>query len=225
MIIFVGDIHGDWNKFNSFMNEMNHKHKQPITFIICGDVAYFWMFESIPRVKVPKDCRVIWIPGNHENWEEIDKFPLGKIHELQDNVFLASFGAIEEIEGRKILFCGGAESIDKNMRTPFIDWFPQEIITHKDMNYILDLQKQKVDILVSHTCANMIVDKLTKEFVFHEKQMDPSMKALDLIVEKFNPNFCIFGHFHKYFETTYNSIQWIGLSYLKSCFLYYKIFI
>lgn len=40
MIIFMGDIHGEFGHVNSYMHEMYNKHKEGITFIICGDVAY-----------------------------------------------------------------------------------------------------------------------------------------------------------------------------------------
>lgn len=224
MIVFIGDIHGEFGKLNSFMNEFYSKHKEPITFIICGDVAYFWENEPTPIVKRPPYSKVIWIPGNHENWDVIDKYELGKLHELQDGVFMASFGAIEEIEGKKILFCGGADSIDKNLRTPFVDWFPQEIITNKDMDYIFDiLPKQKVDILVSHTCPSIIFSELSKKVDWlEESSKDPSTYALDIIVDKFSPDLNVFGHFHKFMEGRVDNLNWVCLSYIYSNRIYYK---
>ncbi|MDY0215163.1 MAG: metallophosphoesterase [Bacilli bacterium] len=224
MIVFVGDIHGEFGKLNSFMSEIYSKHKEPITFIICGDVAYFWENEPTPIVKRPPYSKVIWIPGNHENWEMIDKYELGKLHELQDGVFMASFGAIEEIEGHKILFCGGADSIDKNLRTPFVDWFPQEIITNKDMNFLFDkIPDQKVDILVSHTCPSKVFSELSKKIDrLEEKSKDPSTYALDIIVDKFRPDLNVFGHFHKFMEGRFDNLYWVCLSYIYSNSIYYK---
>ncbi len=225
MIIFFGDIHGQWNLFNSKVNELYSKYKEPMTIIICGDVAYFWKGEDIPKVKVPPYSKVIWAPGNHEDWETIDSYELGRLHEVQDNVFLASFGAIEEIEGKKILFCGGADSVDKNMRTPFLDWFPSEIITNKDMDFLLDnVKDQKIDILVSHTCPERVYNQLQNEIDWMEvRSKDPSVYALDMIVEKFRPDFSIFGHFHRYKEGNVGDLHWTCLSYINSSSRYYKI--
>jgi len=225
MIVFIGDIHGEFGQLNSFMNEFYSKHKEPITFIICGDVAYFWLNEPTPIIKRPPYSKIIWIPGNHENWEMVDTYELGKLHELQDGVFMASFGAIEEIEGHKIMFCGGAESIDKNLRTPFIDWFPQEIITNKDMNFLFDeIPIQKIDILVSHTCPQRVFPHLSKKIEWlEERSSDPSVYALDIIVDKFNPNLCVFGHFHRFTEGNISDMMFTCLSYIYSNRIYYKI--
>lgn len=225
MIIFIGDIHGEWGHFNSFINEMYSKHKEPITFIICGDVAYFWLNDPEPKIKRPPYCKIIWIPGNHENWDIIDKYSLGTLHELQDGVFLATFGAIETIEGHNIMFCGGADSVDKNLRMPLVDWFPQEIITNKDMNFVLDnVEQQKIDILVSHTCPAMFFSQLSKKIDWlEEKSVDPSTYALDIIVDRFRPDLCIFGHFHRYMEGNIKDMRWKCLSYLNSNKKYYMI--
>lgn len=225
MIIFVGDIHGEWGQFNSFMNEQYSKYKEPITFIICGDVAYFWLNEPEPKIKRPPYCKIIWVPGNHEQWDIIDTYSLGELHELQDGVFLATFGAIQVIGGYKVMFCGGAESVDKNSRTPFIDWFPQEIITNKDMNFLFDnVHQQKVDILISHTCPTRVFPFLSHKIDWlEEKSSDPSTVALDIIVERFRPDLCVFGHFHRYMEGSINDLQWRCLSYLNSNKKYYMI--
>lgn len=218
MIVFIGDIHGQWGHVNSYMNEAYSKEKCTITFIICGDVAYWWENEPEPVIKVPPYCKLIWIPGNHEKWDKIDEYGLGKLHEVQTNVFLATFGAIEIIDGHKIMFCGGAESIDKNIRVPFVDWFPQEIITNKDMNFMFDkIPQQKIDILVSHTCPERIFPQLGKKIEWlGEKSSDPSCKALDIIVDRFNPELCIFGHFHRFIEGRVDNLHWTCLSYINS---------
>lgn len=218
MIIFMGDIHGKFGQVNSYMHEMYNKHKESITFIICGDVAYWWCNEPIPVVKVPAYCKLIWVPGNHERWDIIDQYELGKLHELQDKVFLATFGAIETIEGHRIMFCGGADSVDKHMRTIFIDWFPQEIINNTDMDFLFDhVPEQKIDILVSHTCPSRIFSQLSKKVDWlEEKSSDPSVYALDIIIDRYKPNLNVFGHFHKFMEGKINDLHWVCLSYINS---------
>jgi 3-oxoacid CoA-transferase subunit A len=225
MIVFIGDIHGEFGKLNSFMNEFYSKHKEPLTFIICGDVAYFWENEPIPNIKLPHDSKLIWIPGNHEEWSIIDRYELGKLHELQPNVFLATFGAIEKIEGKKIMFCGGAESTDKNLRKTFVDWFPQEIITNKDMNFLFDnIESQKIDILVSHTSPGRFLPKLREKLHWmNERSTDPSTYALDIIIDKFKPSLCVFGHFHIFTEGKIDDTYFSCLSYLRSNQTYHKI--
>lgn len=225
MIIFIGDVHGDFSALNSFMNKQYFKHRTPITFIQCGDCAYFWVNEPTPKIKVPHKCKLIWIPGNHEDWEKIDMYERGKLHELQDNVFLATFGAMEIIDGYNTLFCGGADSVDKRMRYLGIDWFPQEIIDNNDMNFLFDkVEKKKVDILVSHTCPSRIFKKLKDTAPWlEEKSNDPSTFALDIIVDTFNPDLSVFGHFHIFQEGKIKDLRWTCLGYIYSNHLYFKI--
>ena len=69
--------------------------------------------------------------GNHENYNIIETLPLEmkwgnevKVLQRKDgNIYFLKRGAVDEINGRKILTIGGAESIDKESRIINISWW------------------------------------------------------------------------------------------------------
>ena len=139
--------------------------------------------------------KIIWCPGNHENHddlESIEKNATDRFIELMPNVFYATFGSIYKLNnGKKIMFCGGASSIDKNFRIPGESWWAGETISESDMMKLPEIQK--IDIIISHTCPTKF-NKMMNFSVYY----DCSQKALDYIFENYKPNLWFFGHFHCY---------------------------
>lgn len=199
-IMAVGDLHGDWGKLNMLINQ-----KQPDIVLQCGDFGWFPALECQRPVLYgrqstwglkginPGDCQVFWCDGNHEDhwalrdWDKtaidypgVTYMPRGSVLSLPD--------------GRTVMFIGGADSIDKNQRKLGVDWFPEEVINHTDVERFLSYQG-RVDIVISHTCPTEFEPKC--HFGSFDKYNDPSMKALSVILEHFKPDLWFYGHFHK----------------------------
>lgn len=216
MLVFIGDTHGEWGKLNTILNELYQKNKTDLNVIITGDFG-FWPFINefnLSKIKIRSNIKIFFCPGNHENWFELEKIekenPNKKIIEIHKNIFYCTFGAILEIENKKIMFCGGAESIDKNHRTIGYDWFPNEIISYGDM-LKLDQEIKTVDIIVSHTCPDFIFKQM-KFKTFFNKNSDPSCKYLTQIFQMYTPKLWFFGHFHFYQKILTNQTTFICLS-------------
>jgi len=94
-------------------------------------------------------------------------------------------------DGRNILFMGGADSIDKQWRTPGFDWFPEEHITQRDMENLPD---EKVDIFITHTCPNELLPEMIKHD--YRKKDDPSNYYLSELWKIYKPDLWYFGHWH-----------------------------
>ena len=120
--------------------------------------------------------------------------PRGSTYTLQDN--------------RVIMFMGGANSIDQQWRTLGHDWFPEEVITQKDLQNLPDI---KVDIFITHTCPTELVDKLRMSYP--EKGYEPSNKALTELWKIYKPNTWIFGHWHVYRKGIIDRTKWYCLSH------------
>ena len=176
-IFVLGDIHADWNLLNHFIEV-----KQPNIILSTGDFG-FWPRFSQYEIDIKNDyTKIYWCPGNHEDWDEIDKI---KNYEIKPNIFYMKFGSILKLsDGRNILFCGGADSIDKGWRTIGHNWFRQEIITNNDMD---QLPNENIDIVISHTCPREFLEYLS-DFKYKEKVNDPSCHALSIVLEKYKPN-------------------------------------
>lgn len=209
-ILVVGDTHGEWGR----LNELIHK-KLPQLILQVGDFGYWPHFhnsESYAGSRVTRwdqygiknpYTEILFCDGNHE-----DHWSLNALsdHTIMDRVYHMPRGSTYQLkDGRTVLFMGGANSIDKNLRKIGVDWFPEEIITQKD---VMDLPDVKVDIVISHTCP----DSFSISGLYDDR--DPSRKALQYVLEKYRPSLWYFGHFHTHKTEYTNSCRWFCLNEL-----------
>ena len=216
-IYVAGDWHGQWGRVNTFINR-----KHPNIILQCGDYGWFPAFHNTAALDTrqnlrrrkwnqyglkPQNTKIYWCDGNHEDhWslEGLRQFDASPI-EVQPNVYYMSRGSTLKLDnGATVLFMGGAESIDKEIRTLGHDWWPQEVISHSE---IYNLPEKQIDIVISHTCP--------MEFYTHlhtYKYPDPSMWALSHVLDKYMPKLWYFGHFHQFVQGIYmDTVHWTCL--------------
>jgi hypothetical protein len=213
-IIICGDTHGYWTSLNELIE--NHK---PDEVWVCGDFGYWPRFEGknlggVPNWKMDiktNNTIVRFCPGNHEDWEalrqhEKDNPGLDSI-EVLPNVFYQKRGSYLELpDKRRVLFMGGAESIDKNYRIMGYDWFPDETISYSDVCQVFN-QNCKTHIVISHTCPIEFLPP-TLKIVGNQT----SMKMLSAIHEELRPDMWFFGHFHVSSRGRYEECNWFALN-------------
>ena len=200
-IIIIGDTHGYFHFLNVLINR-----RLPKIVFQCGDFGFWPKFPSI-KVKNGK-TDVFLCDGNHEDHESLLKL---ENNEIFPNVFYMKRGSYLTLEdGRNVLFMGGALSVDKDYRTPGLDWFPEETISQKDIENLPDIN---IDIIISHTAPqefeikNMEVIGYMKD----KKINDPSRIALSYVYEKYKPKLWYFGHFHRFNTGVYENCKWTCL--------------
>jgi len=219
-IYVIGDVHGEWNLLNQFLNK-----KKPDIVLQCGDFGYWpnfndsyelgnhirdiygnikkkrkWYQCSIKN----KDTKIYFCDGNHEDHWSLTKL---ENNEICSNIFYMKRGSILELPNkRKVLFIGGADSIDKHYRTIGIDWFPEEVISQKD---IYNLPDEKIDIVISHTCPKEFLPELGFDF---GKSKDCSCDALSYVLEKYRPKLWYFGHWHINKTGFTKEVRWFCLN-------------
>ena len=217
--LIIGDIHGEWGPLNKLIN------KQSSDIILStGDFGYWPHFhhktDLLPRGQVFDQygiknvqndhiTKIHWCGGNHENWDELKKFGYTPTP-IMPAVIFQPFGTTIEIDGKTILFAGGAESTDKAWRVLGESWWPDEIITRKDMDNLPDME---IDIVISHTVPRKFFHEAYPEFfIYHEEKLnDPSTFALDIVFDKYKPKQWFSGHFHHYMKGTIEGCEWVGL--------------
>lgn len=210
----IGDTHGNWSALNEFLHGLSFPWlsngiyvdrsilKEEHIVIVCGDFGYWPKLDrfGLSKIKLPENVKVYFCPGNHEDWESLSLLPTGPsgtdIVEVRKGIYYCPFGSTLVIDGKTFLFCGGADSVDKHLRTPGYDWFAEEIITDADMDKLPNVE---VDVVISHTCPSFLLDKIGMEDIpwIHEKYEDPSCKQLDIVFNKYRPEVWHFGHFHQ----------------------------
>ena len=117
----TGDCHGNFSRFTRKQRE-KLDIKPDDYVIICGDVGLLWkddkefqynleFFKTVPFT-------ILWIAGNHDNYNMIEQYPLsdwhgGKVRQIiQDKVIYLERGQIYNIEGKTFFCLGGASSHD-----------------------------------------------------------------------------------------------------------------
>jgi len=207
-ILFVGDIHGRFGDLNVLINKQH-----PDITIQLGDNAYFWMNEQATGKIKPGNSKVYLLPGNHEDWFQIEG-KIGRLGrdpiEVEKNLFYCPIGSVLKLDDIRIMFIGGADSIDKKARHIGVTWFPQEILTQKDVDFCTEYPF-KIDMICSHTCP--WVFNVFNALGIYEKAYDPTSRYLDLVFNALHPSFWAFGHWHDYITGEYKRCHWHGLSH------------
>lgn len=202
-VLVTGDIHMEFGQLNEIISK-----KKPDIIICCGDFGY-WPKVSwgapLSNIKLQGAEKLLWCDGNHEDhWSLRDR----EKDELEPGIIYMPRGSTYTLEdGRTIMFMGGAHSIDQHHRQVGVSWFPEEVITQKDL---YDLPNVEVDIFITHTCPAELVVGLLK--FYPEKGFEPSNYALSELQKRYEPDLWFFGHWHRYNEGTLFDTKWYALS-------------
>lgn len=123
MIYLTGDTHGDFRRFT----KKNFRNKNIVLterdyVLVVGDFGLCWEKDGTFTYNInnfkEKTYTILWIQGNHENYDFIKEFPLeewkgGKVRHIErDKVILLERGQVFNIDGEKIFTFGGASSHD-----------------------------------------------------------------------------------------------------------------
>ena len=220
-IILVGDVHGQWSHLNRIINQ-----ERPDIVLQAGDFGiwanyhdfkYDYCKDSIKN----GDTKIYWCDGNHEDHISIRKVMAEKgKYDIGENIhYMPRSSVLTLPDGRRVLFIGGAWSVDWDMRTDGKDWFrEEELISQKDVDPVFDMEEGSIDIVVSHTCPN--------EFImgWYDEHQDPSRKALSAVLKHLKPYKWYFGHWHNdragqhiFSNNTICKWQCLNMTYMTGC--------
>lgn len=208
--IFVcGDIHGhhDINKLsNKNWPEQKNLSEHDI-LIQVGDFGLIWNY-------IPDDTEKYWlkwldnkkyytlfIAGNHDNFHRLNTYPLvdfygGLASQISEKVFYLKNGYVYNFGGRLFWLFGGAESIDKQYRIPYISWWPEEASNITEMNLGLDNLKKynfEVDYIITHTVPSICLPSLVN-CAYNDVVSNYLNNIYELTRNKYKSWYC--GHFH-----------------------------
>jgi len=192
-IYILGDIHTDFSTLNDFIKNMS-----PDIILQCGDFGYWPRFKSLNQVDMIKNhkTKIYFCDGNHEDHYNLQKITKENKTEIAPNIFYMPRGSILTLpDNRKVLFIGGAFSIDWQNRIDGKDWFSEdELLKEKDIQWIYNMKEGDIDIVISHTAP--------QEFRINlgpgpDENIDPCRKVLSFVLEKLKPPRWYFGHWHR----------------------------
>ena len=166
-VFCTGDIHGaiDFQKLIDFQEKFKDEIKKEDYLIIAGDFGIIWEKEPDAEEMALLDWldmapwTTLFIDGNHENHPRLNSFPEtvicgARAHQISKTVYHIIRGEVLEIEDLTLLCIGGADSHDKQWRTPGESWWKEERITEADIqNARNNLNRYNfcVDFVISHS--------------------------------------------------------------------------
>ena len=209
MIYVTGDLHGgfelqklmDWDEGGT-----------GDYLIIAGDFGLPWDFSREEREDISwlesRPYTVLFVDGNHERYDYWAKRPGEKWHGgLVQRLSPASpirrlmRSEVYEIDGTRIFTMGGAASIDRAYRTPYVDWWPHEIPTTRNFEEALENLDEvgwEVDYVVTHTCPRSLLPRTLYPAAPAPGLPDEGLtKFFDEIDARLKFKRWYYGHFHK----------------------------
>lgn len=211
-IFITGDIHGDGNidKLSFECWPESKDLTKDDYLIICGDFGLVW---DDPQSKQEvywlnwltkiKPWTTLFVDGNHENHVKLNSYPVeewrgGKVHKITDSVIHLMRGQIFNINDCKWFTYGGAESIDKEWRTPYKSWWPQETPSLEDYNEAIR-NLQTVDFKVDYVVTHAMPEDYVERYFPYRRGMNGNTTPFQLYdfkkIIEYKHWYC--GHYHK----------------------------
>ena len=157
-----------------------------------------------------------WIDGNHEHHDDLARrrqvagLDRGAPLPLGGNLTYLPRGARIDLDGVSAVVCGGAHSIDRQLRNPGQSWFEAERITDADIAQAVS--GGRADILVSHDAPagwevpGLIPDELLPPRLHAELPACQShRRVLAEVFTGVTPSLVVHGHYHSAYGTTFDA--------------------
>ena len=199
-----GDIHGNLFEIIDFINRFNLGKNDNI--IILGDCGIAWRKDKkdlAQNIKLWNECgngvKLYFIDGNHENFNILNSLPIeNNMGKIADNIYHLRRGQIYEFENKKILVCGGADSIDKYRRIENFTWWKEEAISQETID---DIPVGHYDYVLTHCCPRSVFEKnkiylSTLQFLDENKINHSSEDMLEQLKSKITFDHWFFAHYH-----------------------------
>lgn len=226
-VVFAGDWHGAraWAVGVIDMLPDLLPDESPRRIVHCGDLGY-WpgsagerYLAAVDRALKEADGELWFADGNHEWHEQLQRLaadvPGRSRLWLTDRVHWLMRGHRWSWHHRTWLALGGATSVDRPIRTPGVDWWPEEAITYRQGVEVI--AGGLAEVMVCHDCPAGVPLKLPNPPAWWE--MEPAENHRDVLAEivtEVQPRWLMHGHYHLAHDTTvtmtHGAVQVTGLA-------------
>ena len=201
----TGDIHGDVARLILFIQRMKLKSGDKIC--VLGDAGILWRNDKKDTDYIIKywdeysnGVELYFIDGNHENFNLLNSLPVDENNMgiVSDKIHYLRRGCVYEINGKRILSCGGADSVDWYRRTEGLSWWKEETISQADIDRV---PAGHYDYVFTHCCPRSIFEN-NKVYLITLANIDQdvvnhcSEDMLEKLMNKITFDHFYFGHYH-----------------------------
>lgn len=196
---YVGDIHGDYMSHLRIVDgtpESVQVGDWGFGFGTRGAADFIDMFLD----ETPGNHRMI--RGNHDDPAEA----LKSKHFIPD-------GTVETIGDYKVMYVGGALSIDRMWRTEGRDYWSDEELSKERMGEMINIYaREKPDVMVCHECPEAI-PHFIKPDEYNPNQWPSRTRWMFEHMRSFHaPKLWVFGHWHARLDLTHQGTRFILLN-------------
>lgn len=145
-----------------------------------------------------------YIKGNHDQYGD----SVAALHSFGD-FGLAQHGGLD------FFFVRGESSVDKESRTPFFDWWPDEELTYRQAeDCVNEYISAKPRVVISHGCPLEVIKLINNPF-YERYGGSFTSKLLQTLFEHHVPELWLFGHYHADFNRVINGCKFICVNELR----------
>lgn len=179
----ISDLHGNAVKHLAYSKQYEYT-------VQVGDLGF-----SYEYLKDIDPAKHKFIGGNHDNYTVLT-------HRPPDH-YLGDFGSVA-LGGLNFFFVRGAWSIDINMRTPGISWWPEEELSLRRLQEAVDAYAAvKPNVMMTHDCPRSVVEHVSDPMMLVDFGHDidhqtNTQLALQKMLEIHQPRYWYFGHYHRH---------------------------
>lgn len=209
---------GDWHaNTRHAINTIDYAASLDATEIWqCGDFGYWPTWETGREFLARVDNRLneyginlYFADGNHEHHPSLNNDAFRPYRPNYKNHtsriwHVPRGGVLLPREGLRVMFIGGAASIDRKWRTPGYDWFSSETLTMYQIQRIMS--KPKVDIVIAHD-APMEAQLTLMKGVWPEEDIrlsDAHRRLMSEFAKHLQPSLWVHGHYHQRMSSAFD---------------------
>ena len=219
--LILGDTHGYWHDLNVTIAKAIRQHPDITHIVQVGDFGYGFAdkpfkaskgFFTDEEMAVYDAAHKMWLDGNHENFDKLEvdggAWQPGWTH--------MGRGSVLEVDGYRMMFFGGASSIDKHIRKEGQSWWHQEDITYGQVQQTLDTIEGPIDALFTHEHAGCIPYS-DDRYKHDHAPSKGNRQMLDALVDRYKPDYCFFGHHHHAEKGNVGDMEWYCCPIIETC--------
>lgn len=199
--LFLGDTHNDLD-FAASAAMLARQHGAEIVQL--GDWGFLWpgndQLDELSDMLVGNGVTMRFVDGNHDDHPRLRKLR-GRTRrigatQVAPHVIYQPRGSVHEDEdGTRILFLGGAPSIDRGSRTEGLSWWPEEVITEPEFCFARSA-KGPIHVIVTHDAPDYPPGFSAKGTTAYQRDQVRSMKHVDALIRRHRPALHVHGHWH-----------------------------
>lgn len=198
-VAFAGDWHGDTFYACCAIKQLAGRVD---VVLHTGDFGYQFtpaFLGTVTAAAREANLLVLFVDGNHENFDWLETQPVDPdgVQRLTDRVWHLPRGFRWEWAGLRFLALGGAVSIDRKARVPYLSWWPQERITYGQA--VAVASDGPTDVMVTHDCPSGAAIPSLRSHLYSPDavaECEAHRHLLAEVVQAVRPRFLWHGHYH-----------------------------